>query len=132
MKQFFSVLSLASILTLGILFFSSSNAKAQLLWTLNGASLTGGDTLTGSFVFNAATNLYSSISIDETDPITTHYDSVSYLVFPANPEFAEFLHGTIGTNHTGGRVFLISFSSNLTNGGKLIDHQFRDLYIREF
>jgi hypothetical protein len=61
---------------------------APVTWTFNDVTLDIGGTVTGTFVFDAATNLYSDVSIDvdsdfldarsfSEDPDFFHYDDVS-------------------------------------------------------
>ena len=46
-----------------LLLVAGSVQAAPLTWTLNDAEFEDGSSLTGSFVFDAATNIYSDVNI---------------------------------------------------------------------
>jgi hypothetical protein len=64
-------LTVAVLVCAGLLAFAPAKASATpVLWTLNITNSSGG-TVVGSFVYDASTNLYSSIAITTTVPTAT-------------------------------------------------------------
>ncbi len=94
-----------------------------ITWTLNDATFSGGGSISGSFIYDANTNLYSAANVSTTasSPFSaSSYNTVSDAVFATstvvglgpNP-FLSF----DGGNLTGATVLEIFFTNPLTNAG---------------
>jgi hypothetical protein len=101
-----------------LLAFAALTAHAgPILWTLNG--VTGfGSSLTGSFVYNADTNVYSTINITSNGAGGLPADS--FTVQTGTPLFNATLISLVDTSaidQTGARILQVGFANPLTNLG---------------
>ena len=121
MRSFRSLL--ITIVALAAPFLPSLTFADGITWTINDATFSGGDSITGSFNYDATTNLYSSPNVSTTAGGlfgATTYNTVTDAIFATptvvglgpNP-FADFNGG----NLTGATVLEIIFNNPLTNAG---------------
>jgi len=108
-------LMLASVLLVGA-------ARASVLdWTLEGVVLSDGSAVTGSFDFDAATNVYSNVNIAVAGG--PNYPATDFTVsIPVNggnnqPFWIEAVPGTYAGDATGLEQIFLVFSQSLTDAG---------------
>jgi hypothetical protein len=88
-----------------------------VLWTLNATQDSGG-TVVGSFVYDAATNLYSNIGITTTVPTGTFDTSDIAPLFGApSPTRLTLVDGFVAGANAGKPVIFLEFNPALTNLG---------------
>ena len=91
---------------------------APVQWNLSGVAFDDGNTASGSFTYDAATNVYSGILIT-TSALGTIYDTTELLPdfgFPSATALA-LIDGFVSGANTNKPLFLMSFVSGLTDAG---------------
>ena len=106
-------LSLLKIL-LGLGVCSVFASAAPVVWTLSGVTFSDGGTASGSFIFDADTNTYSSINVTTTSGSVR--SGATYL-FQNGGGAGALGMVTASGNLTGTPDLALSFSSSLTNAG---------------
>ena len=103
------------------LLFTPSGHAASILWTLTDIVFDDGGTATGSFIYDADTNMFSSVSV------TTSGGSID----PGNYSDVLFgdatnagLVGQLLADYTGDRLLQLIFQTPLTNAGGIVDLTF--------
>ena len=103
---------LAAALTL--LLTANAALAAPVDWTLNGWSLDGGDTVTGSFVFDSDLGTFSNVNVSS----TLGPESYSFIGLGADATTLEFVTGDPGGDLSGTSVVLASIGGGgMTNAG---------------
>jgi hypothetical protein len=110
-KVFFSLLAVALV--------SGSASAIPVRWTLSGVTFTDGGTASGSFVYDADLNAYSSVSITTTAGSVLLTGATLQFVAPGlTPTSGQVLTTASSTaDLTGARAFALFFSTALTNAG---------------
>jgi hypothetical protein len=104
--------------------FAPTKASATpILWTLNATQNSGG-TVAGSFVYDADTNVYSSVAIVTTVP-NASFDTSEIGGLRLGTPSASALHlqlidGFVPGANTGKPTIAMSFSGGLTNAGGVV------------
>jgi PEP-CTERM motif len=117
--------ALTITLTLLIFLCMPSIASADsggVTWTLSGVTFGDGGTASGSFVYNATTNIVSSVNITTTtglDFTGAVYDAVDPGFGPFPGEIV-FVTSPSSSNYTGTPALDLLFASDLTNLGGMI------------
>jgi len=100
--------------------FSAQAVPVQ--WTLHNVTFTDGGTASGSFVYDAATNTYSSVSITTTPgtlvtPGATYHNVCTGVCTgaPSSSDGSLFLAVAPGSDLTGTRGLFLSFAAPLTD-----------------
>ncbi|HEY3348398.1 MAG TPA: hypothetical protein VGM13_01315 [Thermoanaerobaculia bacterium] len=107
-----------ALLALFVLGLTSAASANPVIWTLNGVTFTDGGTASGSFVYNADTNTYSSVNITTTAGSVIVTGATLLYVVPAFSSSGGVL--TAASNAadlTGARAFALNFGTALTNNG---------------
>jgi len=109
------------LLALGLL--AGSADAVPVVWTLTGVTFTDGGTASGSFVYDASTNTYSSVNITTTPGSVITTGALLQYVSPGFPPSSTgFLSGASNApNLTGTRAFALFFASALTNAGGVVN-----------
>jgi hypothetical protein len=92
---------------------------SPILWTLSGVKFFDGGTAAGSFIYDASTNTYSSVSITTTAGSTRPGATYPFEspVFSSTPGVL-FANSSTAANLTGETLLILIFSpSSLTNAG---------------
>ena len=112
-------------LVLGLLILSFSSAfAAPVTWSLNGIVFDDGGTATGSFVYDADTDMYSVINITTQGGDTVGFPGDSYTqLFTENDSTSESLQTQPISGNSG---FGMKFETSLTDTGGLVDIVFGD------
>jgi hypothetical protein len=113
--------SLITALALFVLFCVPSIASADgITWGLSGVFFDDGGTASGSFVYDAITNTYSSINVTTTTGTTmagATYSTLSYLGTSSN---TGLLFGASSGDLTGTSLLFWLFNVPLTNSGGIV------------
>jgi hypothetical protein len=113
--------SLMAVPVLLVLLCVPSVASADgITWTLSGVTFDDGGTASGSFVYDAVTNMYSAIDVTTSAfgtrlPFT--YTSFSGVASPSN---TGFLFGPSSGDFTGASFLMWLFDAPLTNSGGIV------------
>jgi hypothetical protein len=100
---------------LSVVPFSAS--AGQILWTFDGATFSDGGTASGSFIFDADLNQYSSVEITTISGSALSgatYDVVTTALFP---DAGEALFGTTTGDLTGTPGLALFYASELSDAG---------------
>ncbi len=112
---------LITALALFVLFCVPSIASADgITWTFSGATFDDGGTASGSFNYDAVTNMYSAIDVTTTTGTTlagTTYTSLSYLA--GSTDTGMLLGVSSGSIMNTSLLFLL-FDAPLTNSGGIV------------
>ena len=106
------LLALIAVILVGV---TKSASAIPVQWTLNGWNLTGGDTATGSFVFDADLGTFSNVNVSS----TSGPESFTFAGLGAGANTLEFVTGDpSGGGLTGTAVLLASIGGGgMTNAG---------------
>jgi hypothetical protein len=101
---------------------SGTATAVPIKWTLSGITFLDGGTVTGTFVYDADTNTYSSVSIitTATNPPTAGFVPGATYTAPHPPSGADVLYAITNPSLpdlTGTPVVIIRFAQVLTNAG---------------
>lgn len=118
------VLAFAGALGLSAIGTTANAVPVQ--WTLSGVVTGLGNSITGSFVFDADTNLYSKVSLVTSGgtwvPSTTWTYVVTNTISPSNSTFLQVVNAPASqTNLTGEDTFFMAFQNALTNTGGTVN-----------
>lgn len=104
---------------LAVVLVSGTATAVPVRWTLSGVTFTDGGTASGSFVYDAATNTYSSVNIVTTaGSVITSGATLIYVSPGVVPTSTVFLAGASNAaDLTGTRAFALSFGAALSNAG---------------
>jgi hypothetical protein len=112
-----------SLLAMGAVFALSGPAAATpVTWQLQNAVFAGGRTATGSFVFDADTNVYSNINVDTGPAFAFHY-GVPNPFFPVDSTLAIWVTAVL-PDYSGTPALVIPWSTPLTNAGGVVPFGF--------
>ncbi len=100
---------------LGLSVCSVFASAGPVVWTLSGVTFSDGGTASGSFVYNADTNTYSSINVTTTTGSVR--TGATYLFQNGGGAGALGMVTVAVANLTGTPDLALSFSSSLTNAG---------------
>lgn len=108
----------AVVCALVVLGMVGTASAGPVTWTIN-ASLADGRTITGSFVYNADTNAYSSINVVTSGPGGTTYTQAGLgsTVTSTSTRVQLFPAGAVSGSLAGVRNLYINFLTALTNAG---------------
>jgi hypothetical protein len=113
--------NLITALTLFVLFCVPSIASADgITWDLSGVTFDDGGTASGSFVYDAAANTYSSINIITTSGTTLAGATYTSLSLLASSSDTGFLFGASSGDLTSTSVLFFLFDASLTNSGGIV------------
>jgi hypothetical protein len=112
-----SILMRTTFTVAALLVFAGSASAAPILWTLTGVIFGDGGTASGSFVYDANLNIYSSVSVTTTAGSARTGASYSFVSDGLAPSATQVLFDTLAAgNHTGTPGFALFFPA-LTNAG---------------
>jgi hypothetical protein len=108
--------------TIAILSFANSASAVPLTWTLMSAVFNDGGSATGSFIFNADTNVYSNFGISVTGGDTTSFPPFTYS--PTTSSLSGDDNDTfllMRSNENPGRFLVLGFLAEpLTDAGGVV------------
>ncbi len=109
--------ALPALLVLGLA--SAAASASPVAWTLQGVTFTDGGTASGSFVYDATTNTYSSVNITTTaGSVVLTGATLQYVSTGFTPASSGVLTAASNAaNLTGTRAFALFFSPVLSNAG---------------
>ncbi len=111
-------LGLKNLLAAMVLAMASISAFAvPVLWTLTGVVFNDGGTASGSFIYDATTNTYSSVSITTTTGSTRTGAAYSVTNTSISSSTAALYVTSAAANQTGLPALFLPFTSALTNAG---------------
>ena len=111
-------LGLKNLLAAVVLAMASISAFAvPVLWTLTGVAFNDGGTASGSFIFDATTNTYSSVNITTTTGSTRTGAAYSVTNTSISSSTAALYVTSAAANQTGLPALFLPFTSALTNAG---------------
>ena len=113
---------LMSILAVGIALTALPAVAGPVTWTVNGTFADGG-TVTGTFVFDAATLLVNSWNIAVAGGDTAHYPAYTYGMSAAAPVYNDFLYPEVQITFysDNSRMLVLSAIAPLTDAGGTIN-----------
>jgi hypothetical protein len=114
-------LTVAALACAAVVAFAPVNASATpVLWNLN-ATITGGTasgTAVGSFVYDADTNLYSSVAITTTLPAASFSTNEIFAAFyPVSNMSLQLIDNFVPGANVGNPTIAMLYTAALTNGG---------------
>ncbi len=112
----------AALALLALAFLAGSADAFPVVWQLSGVTFTDGGAASGSFVYDATTNTYSSVNITTTaGTVITTGATLLYVSPGVVPSSTGFLSGASNAaDLTGTRAFALFFAAPLTNAGGVV------------
>jgi hypothetical protein len=123
------------LLVFAVLVAASPASAGLLTWTVNGATFDDGGVLSGSFAYDADTNMFSSVSLTTTDGSSRSgaiYIASNMCCSPLAPDANTLLFVTAASGDlTGTPGMVIDLLSPMTNAGGTIDLETVGLFRQE-